>query len=77
MWRRLVVLNKNEKNKLESILIDYDKSVNTTPSSKNKIPYKHEMNLTDNIPEVAQPRVTKKEHIYLQIQQMLNDKIIK
>ena len=50
-------LSNDEKNKLESILIDYDKSVNPVPVGKSKIPYKHEINLTDDVPIVAQPRV--------------------
>ena len=69
----------DEKNKLESILIDYEKSVNPVPVGKSKIPYKHEINLTDDVPIVAQPRVLphwKKQQIYDQIQQILNDEII-
>ena len=50
-------LNNDEKNKLESILICYDKNVNTTPVGKSKIPCKHEINLVDDIPVVSQPRI--------------------
>ena len=52
-----VHLSNDEKNKLESILIDYDKSVNPIPVGKSKILYKHEINLTDDVPIVTQPRV--------------------
>ena len=40
-------LNNDEKTKLQSILIDYEKSVNATLVSKSKVPYKHELNLTE------------------------------
>jgi len=68
-----------EANKLQRILTEYDKNVKTTPISRSKIPYKHEINLTDNVPVVTQPRViphSKKQQIYDQIKQMLDDEII-
>ena len=40
-------LNNDKKTKLQSILLDYDKSVNATPVSKSQVPYKHELNLTE------------------------------
>ena len=78
-WNNNCYLNNDEENKLENILIDYDKSVNTTPVSKSKIPYKQEINLNDDVPVATQPRVIpylKKQQIYEKIQQMLNDEII-
>ena len=63
-------LNNNEKNKLESILIDYNKSINATPASKSKIPHKHKINLTNEILAVTKTRAipnSKKQQIYDQI----------
>ena len=72
-------LNPREKSQLTNILQNYDSKVNTTPINKSKIPYEHEINLTDNVPVVSQPRVvpqSKKKDIYDQIDRMLNDGII-
>ena len=72
-------LNLEEKNKLENILSNYDLEVKSTPISKSKIPYNHEINLTDDIPVVTHPRViphSKKQEVYEQIEKMLKDEII-
>ena len=72
-------LNNEERNELNHILSEYDKRVSETPISKSKVPYKHEINLIDNIPIVDQPRViphSKKDEIYNQIKRMLEDEII-
>ena len=64
---RVGKMNNTGQEKLFRLVKNYDFNIKTTPINNKKIPFEHEVNLTDTMPVITHPRIithSKKEKVY-------------